>query len=260
VSVVPDGWPLILAATAAGVAYAVGIRRLRAAGSRWSPARSLAFTGGLVTLAAALASPLAAHDDDVRVHMVQHLLLGMLGPLLLALSAPVTLALRTVPRPVRAGLVRVLHLRVVKIAAHPVVAAGAFLAGMAALWFTPLYGSSPAHPLVHELLHLHVLASGCLLAWVFAGSDPVPRTGSMGLRTTALLVAMGGHAAMAKLLAAGYGDLAGAGVGERQQAAELLYYGGDLFDGLLLVAFFSRWYAAEGRRLRFERRAAAVGA
>ena len=43
-------------------------------------------------------SGLGAYDTALlSVHMVQHMLLSMLVPLFLALGAPVTLALRTLP-------------------------------------------------------------------------------------------------------------------------------------------------------------------
>ena len=46
----------------------------------------------------ATSSGLAAYDTTLlSVHMVQHMVLSMLVPLSLALGAPVTLALRTLP-------------------------------------------------------------------------------------------------------------------------------------------------------------------
>ena len=49
-------------------------------------------------IAVATVSGLAAYDDDLfGAHMVQHMLLSMVAPVFLALGAPVTLALRTLP-------------------------------------------------------------------------------------------------------------------------------------------------------------------
>jgi len=42
--------------------------------------------------------------------------------------------------------------------------------------------------------------------------------------------------------------------------AELVYYGGDAADLLLLVTFFSQWYAAGGRQLESARRHVALAA
>jgi len=43
---------------------------------------------GAACIIVALAPPVASHDDNFTVHVVQHLLLGMVGPLLVALGAP----------------------------------------------------------------------------------------------------------------------------------------------------------------------------
>ena len=51
----------------------------------------------------ATSSGLAAYDTTLlSVHMVQHMILSMVVPVFCALGAPVTLALRTLPRRPRA--------------------------------------------------------------------------------------------------------------------------------------------------------------
>jgi putative membrane protein len=256
-------WPidpgLWLAFVGTGGVYAAGVLRLHARGRRWRPVRSACFAAGLLVVATALISPLATRDEAFPVHMVQHMLLGMLGPLLLALSAPVTLALRTAPRPARRALVNVLRSRVVQGAAHPAVAVGSFIVGLIGLYFTPLYGATISHPVVHELVHVHVLVAGCLLSWVFIGLDPVPRRGSTSLRAGLLLTALGAHAAIARLLYAGRGDVS-APVDQLHTGALLMSYGGDAIDLMLLIAFFAQWYAAGGRRIERARRRARLNA
>lgn len=253
-------WPLepglwVLLVCAGGV-YALGVGRLRTRGKRWSRWRSGSYGAGLAAVAVALVSPLATEDQRFPAHMAQHMLLGMLGPVLLALSAPVTLALRTLPRAGRVAVLRVLHLRWAGDLAHPVTATAVLVAGLVMVYFTPLYEATLRHPLLHELVHVHFLAGGCLFAWTFIGTDPVPRRGSMKLRIALLFVALGAHAALAKLLYAGYGDVTSAGAADVRRGAELMYYGGDLVDLIVLVAFFSQWYAAQGRRLRHHQRRA----
>ncbi len=247
-------WPtepgLWISLVAAGDAYALGVYKLHVRGKRWSVRRSASFAGGLLAIAAAVVSPLAMHDEQLPVHMVQHMLLGMAGPLLLALSAPVTLALRTIPRQPRMTLVGVLHSRPIRLLAHPVTATTLFVGGLVALYFTPLYEATLRHPLLHELVHTHFLISGCLFAWTFVGLDAVPRVGAFRLRTALLIIALGSHAALAKLLYAGYGSVRTGGVAQLHQGAEIMYYGGDVVDLMLLIAFFAQWYVREGRRLR----------
>ena len=56
------------------------------------------WVAGSLAAAAAVSGPLAeAADTSYVAHMVAHVLLGMLAPLLLVLAAPVTLLLRTLP-------------------------------------------------------------------------------------------------------------------------------------------------------------------
>jgi len=52
---------------------------------------------GSLCVGIALLPPLASHDDRFEVHVIQHLLLAMVAPAFLVLSAPATLALRTLP-------------------------------------------------------------------------------------------------------------------------------------------------------------------
>jgi putative membrane protein len=241
--------PAVLLAGLA-VAYGAGLWSLRRRRRPWRARRTAAFAAGLLVLGAALLSPLAAQDDRFPAHVAQHMLLGMLGPLLLSLSAPVSLALRTLPPAPRSELVRLLHSRVAGVAAHPVSATALFVGGLVSLYFTPLYEATLRSPLLHEVVHVHFLAAGCLFAWTFVGSDPVPRRGGAGLRIGLLLVALGAHAAIAKLLYAGYGELPSVPVSERHAGAQLMYYAGDLVDALVLIVFFGRWYVAGGRRLR----------
>ena len=71
---------------------------------------------------AGMVVPMVANDEDPRIHMVQHLLLGMLGPLLLALSGPITLALKALSRDARRPLVALLHVRPLQLLVHPITA------------------------------------------------------------------------------------------------------------------------------------------
>ena len=70
------------------------------AGDSWSRWRPLFFVGlGLGPFLVATTSFLAVYDTTLLwVHMVQHMVLGMVMPIFLALGAPITLALRTLPR------------------------------------------------------------------------------------------------------------------------------------------------------------------
>ena len=80
--------------------YLYAVWRLHDRGDRWPIGRTLAFVvGGMGSFFFATSSGLATYDTTLlSVHMVQHMILSMAVPLFCALGAPVTLALRTLPR------------------------------------------------------------------------------------------------------------------------------------------------------------------
>ena len=240
-----------LAALAAALAaYLAAVRAQRRAGRRWGPGRTLSFAVGLALLALAAAPPLAAWaHGDLRGHMVQHVLVGMLAPLGLVLGAPVALALRSLPVPAARRVARALRSRAVRAVSHPAAAAVLNVGGMVALYATPLYAATLSSPGLHAAVHAHVLAAGVLFTWsVLGGPDPAPHPAPFGTRLGVLTLAIAAHAVLGKLMY-GYGWPRGvAGGAEVRAAAEVMYYGGDLAEGLVLVALFARWYRA-GRPL-----------
>ena len=179
----------------AAALYGYGVHRLRQRGNTWPAGRTVAFLlGGLGSIAAVTVSGIAAYDDTlVSVHMIQHMVLSMIGPIFLALGAPVTLALRTLrPRP-RKKLLAVLHSRVVRVLTFPLVAFGLFVANPFVLYFTDLYRQNLEHAWLHELVHLHFVVTGCLFFWPLIGLDPLPNRWPYPGRTLLMLVSVPFH-------------------------------------------------------------------
>ena len=114
--------------------------------------------------------------------MVQHMLLSMVAPVFLALGAPVTLALRTLPLVWRKRLLAVLHSRVSRVSTFPAIAWISFVATPFVLYLSGLYEASLVHPLLHDALHVHFLLVGCLFFWPLLGIDPVPGRVGYGAR------------------------------------------------------------------------------
>jgi cytochrome c oxidase assembly factor CtaG len=160
----------------AAALYGYGVYRLRQRGDHWPAGRTVAFVlGGLGSIAAVTVTGIEAYDDTLlSVHMVQHMMLAMVGPIFLALGAPVTLALRTLRAGPRKALLTVLHSRIVKVLTFPLVAFGLFIANPFALYFTGLYRMSLEHDWLHEWVHLHFIVTGCLFFWPLLGLDPLP--------------------------------------------------------------------------------------
>ena len=160
----------------AAALYLYGVYRLRARGDSWPPGRTVAFlAGGLGSIAAVTVTGVEAYDTTLlSIHMIQHMVLSMVGPIFLALGAPVTLALRTLHGRPRRTLLRVLHTRVVRVVTFPLVAFGLFIVNPFALYFTGLYRATLEHAWLHELVHVHFIVTGCLFFWPLLSLDPLP--------------------------------------------------------------------------------------
>ena len=95
------------------------------------------------------------------VHMAQHMVLSLITPLLLLLGAPVTLALRTLPRgrgaagAPRALLLDALHSRFARFVSHPLFTVPLFIASLYGVYFTPLFDALMGNPLGHQLMLAH---------------------------------------------------------------------------------------------------------
>jgi cytochrome c oxidase assembly factor CtaG len=141
--------------------------RKEAGGRGAGPLHALAFAGGMVALLAALVSPLDGLGEDYlfSAHMVQHVLLGDVAPLLILLGLS-----RVIMRPATKRLTR-LERRLGPLAS-PATGIVAWLALMY-LWHIPaLYDAAAEHAIVHLLEHASFFAAGVALWWPLV--QPVP--------------------------------------------------------------------------------------
>ncbi len=123
----------------------------------------------------ATVSGLAVYDDTLlSVHMVQHMILAMVVPLAMALGAPITLALRTLPRRPRGWLLAVLHSRAAKVLTFPPLTFTLFVITPWALYFSGWYTATLHSNYLHEMTHFHMVLIGCLFFWPLMGIDPIP--------------------------------------------------------------------------------------
>ncbi|MDF9797087.1 putative membrane protein [Catalinimonas alkaloidigena] len=213
-------------------------------GRQWSRWRILSFISGCLLLYVGLTpslQPMAHHD--IRLHMVQHLLIGMFAPLALVLAAPVTLAVRSLPTSTSRFIMQVMGSKPVRLISHPLSALLLNIGGMYVLYLTPLYATTLSNPYMHHLLHLHFLLAGYLFCWSIAGPDPAPHRPAMRVRLIVLFLSMATHAYLSKLMYAYEWPKNTPHPTEQiQAAAQLMYYGGDVAEILLAIAFFAAWF------------------
>jgi putative membrane protein len=140
----------------------------RTSGPRGAGARQLAaFIGSIALILIALVSPLDALGEDYlfSAHMVQHLLLGDIAPLLMLLSLS-----RVMMRPLTRRLQAVE--RALGPLAHPASALILWLA-LIYLWHVPaLYDAALNHSAIHALQHVSFFTAGTLVWWPLV--QPVP--------------------------------------------------------------------------------------
>ena len=100
-------------------------------------------------MAAAVLPPISTHDESFPVHIGQHLRLGLIGPAVLALSAPVTMARRALPPRPRRALLWLLHIAPAVVLSAPAAAVLLDIRGLYALYLTGLYSAAERNDLVH---------------------------------------------------------------------------------------------------------------
>ena len=181
--------PFVITVWTCGL-YLLGVQVLRRRGDHWPMGRTVAFVVvGMGSFYFATASGLGAYDLTLlSVHMVQHMILAMLVPLALALGAPVTLALRTLPPRPRRLLLALLHSRVARVLSFPPLTLFLYVVSPWALYFSGWYDASLHSAYVHEAMHLHLVLVGALFFWPLMGIDPVP--GRVGYPARMLLVVL----------------------------------------------------------------------
>ncbi|MFH9425837.1 cytochrome c oxidase assembly protein [Streptomyces sp. NPDC017529] len=249
--------PFTAAVTTATVlgclAYLAAAARLRARGDAWPYGRDTVFCAGGAVLVAGLAGPWGA-APPFTAHMLTHLCVGMAAPLLLVLGRPLTLTLRTAPVPLRRRLVALTRSRWATLPVLPPVAALLDFGGLWLLYRTPLMSASHHSPWLDAAVHLHLLIAGVLFSFGLAALDPVRHRPGPGLRAAVLLAAGAAHAVLAKTLYATGPPGTSFGAADLRLASQVMYYGGDAVELALAVVVACRWYRAEGRVLRRERR------
>jgi cytochrome c oxidase assembly factor CtaG len=263
--------PLVVTVWAAGL-YLLGVRTLHRRGDAWPVGRTVMFVGvGMGAFYVATSSGLAAYDTTLlSVHMVQHMVLAMLVPLALALGAPVTLALRTLPHTPRRWLLTVLHSRAAKVLTFPPLTLALYVVSPWALYFSGWYPATLDHVWLHELMHLHLVVVGMLFFWPIVGIDPVPGRVGYPARMLLVVLTLPFHAFLGVTIMGqdtllggdhyqGLHELPGYGwlpdpLDDQHLAGGLLWSSGDLVGLVLLGVLFAQWVRSSMREAAREDR------
>lgn len=190
--------------------YVWGVARLRARGDRWSWGRTLCWLGGVGVLIWATNAGIASYAQvSVGLHMLQHMTMTMLAPILLVLGAPVTLALRALPssrtgdRGPREWLLWLLHSPITLVLTNPFYVFFVYVVGLYGLYMTPLFGFLMGSHIGHIVMQVHFVASGYLFYWVVIGTDPQPKPLPYWGKLLLLFMALSVHGFFAVILMIG---------------------------------------------------------
>ena len=210
---------------------------------QWPISRIILWAIGVSCAIGAVSGPVAQRAHmEFSFHMLGHLLIGMLAPLLMVLAAPVTLILRALPVTQARWLSRILKSRFMGVVSNPIVAAILNVGGLWVLYTTSLFEAMHQHILLYLFIHIHVFLAGYLFTISMIYIDPAPHRTGFIYRGSVLILALTGHGILSKYIYA-YPP-AGIPREQAQSGGILMYYGGDLIDLILIVIFCYQWYKA----------------
>lgn len=195
--------------------YLAGVWRLRARGDAWPIYRPILWVLGMAALFYLTNGGVAVYEQYLfSAHMLGHMGLTMLVPILLVPGAPVTLALRAIAprhdgsRGSREWILIGVHSWYGRFISNPVVAAILFAGSLWVFYYTPMLRWAMVDHTGHEFMIVHFLITGYLFVQSLIGIDPVPFRFPYPMRLVVLMATMTVHAFFGVSLMSGTGLLA----------------------------------------------------
>ncbi|MEU5060440.1 cytochrome c oxidase assembly protein [Streptomyces sp. NPDC056121] len=254
--------------------YGWGVVRLARRGDSWQVGRTLSFVVGVLTVMLVMCTKLNDYGMVMfSVHMVQHMVISMLSPILLLMGAPITLALRAMPVARRGAkgprelLLMFLHSRYMRIITHPAFTIPLFIASLYALYFTPIFDTLMGSKVGHIGMMVHFLAVGLIFFWPIMGVDPGPHRPGYVMRMLELFAGMPFHAFFGIALMMASGPMIGTyehppaslgidALADQTAAGGIAWAFSEVPSVLVLLALLFQWKKSEDRQARRKDRAA----
>jgi putative membrane protein len=207
----------------------------------WPFYRVVLWILGITCALAAVSGPLAARTHlDFTAHMLGHLLLGMLAPLLMVAAFPLTLILRSLNVRLARSLTRILKSRQIRFISHPITASFLNVGGLWVLYTSSLYETMQQNTVLHILVHIHVFLAGYLFTSAIIYMDPQPHRTSYLYRSSILIIATAFHSILSKYIYAH--PPIGVPADQAKMGGMLMYYGGDVIDLMLITILCYQWF------------------
>ena len=142
--------------------------------------RQIGFAAGLLTIAAALVTPISdVAEDLVLVHMIEHLMIGDIASLLLVLG---------LTGPLLQPILAIRFFDRLRILAHPAVALPLYAVNMYFWHAPPLYDAAYGTAPVHFLEHATFIFCGCLVWMPVFGPLPMPQWFTAGWKVVYVII------------------------------------------------------------------------
>jgi len=183
------------------VVYVKWAVRLHRRGDAWPIHRTVLWVSAAVVFGYLnLGGPAVYGHVLLSAHMLGHMAMVLIVPILIVLSAPVTLALRALParrdgsRGPREWILLLVHSKWGNFWSHPIIAAGNLIASMLLFYFTPLIVFAMTTHIGHVLMVVHFTLVGYLFINVIIGIDPSANRPAYPMRLVLMFATMIFHA------------------------------------------------------------------
>ncbi|MDP3208540.1 MAG: cytochrome c oxidase assembly protein, partial [Rhodoglobus sp.] len=254
--------------------YVAGVVRLKRRGDRWPWYRTALWIAGIGMLFYITNGGINLYQKYLfSSHMLGHMALGMVVPILLVPAAPITLALRTITkrtdgsRGPREWILLVVHSHLFGILGNPFVAASLFVGSLWAFYYTPLFDWATSNQIGHQWMIVHFLLTGYLFVQSLIGVDPAPNRAPYPIRLLTLLATMAFHAffglallsGTAMLLPEWYGAMGWPTIdalADQRVAGGIAWSVGEIPTVALAIIVVFLWSRSDGREsIRYDRQA-----
>jgi cytochrome c oxidase assembly factor CtaG len=255
--------------------YVLGVLRLRRRGDSWPWYRTVLWIAGLAVLFYVTNGGVNVYERYLfSSHMLAHMTLGMVIPVLLVPAAPITLALRTIEkrsdgsRGPREWLMLLVHSTFFGILSNTLVAAAIFTASLWVFYYTPVFDWATTNHIGHEWMVVHFLFTGYLFVSALVGVDPAPSRAPYPIRLVVLLATMAFHAFFGLALTTGTGllladwygamgwDTGISAIEDQQAGGGIAWSVGEIPNAILALTIVFLWSRSDARESkRYDRKA-----
>jgi putative membrane protein len=186
---------IFILALLACLIYAAGIVRRPATSDRLRLWRHAAFFGGVAAVFVSLESPIDAMADHLFwMHQIQHMLLRMIGPMLIALAAPQAMLISGLPSALRRGALAPFAgsgalRQIFSFLINATVVTALFIAALYVWQYPPYHNAAILNDGIHYTMHVTMLAAGLLFWWRIFDMRPPPMGLGYGTRLMMLWIA-----------------------------------------------------------------------